>query len=98
MTEIVLDRSARSVSFRGHAGFAPRGRDPVCAAISMLMYTLCEIPGAKFEPGEASALVRVDTERESELEAICRGLRLLARCYPGCVRFIERGGEGKERT
>jgi len=40
MTRIRYDRDELRLEMEGHAGAGPKGEDPVCAALSMLMMTL----------------------------------------------------------
>lgn len=40
MTSVRYDPAVPEMIFSGHAGAAEAGRDPVCAALSMLMFTL----------------------------------------------------------
>lgn len=89
MTVVVFDRESGTVSMRGHAGAGERGGDIVCAALSILMYTLAAIPGAKLRSGPAWALLRLRRETAAETEAICRGFGLLAEAYPRNVRYKE---------
>ncbi len=39
---ITVTRSSDSVSFKGHAGYAPHGQDIVCSAVSALVQTLIQ--------------------------------------------------------
>ena len=100
MTRVVLDRSGRSLTLRGHAMSAKKGADLVCAALSALCCTLMAVPGAESELGEGYRRVLLPPGRECELETVCRGLRLLAADFPRCVSFEEeragRDGEEKE--
>lgn len=82
------------LTVQGHAGFAPRGQDIVCAAASALMLALCERLQEKnlvrelvMRPGYISVAMR-GAERETEL--IKCGLRQLERRYPQCVHVREK--------
>lgn len=59
MTTVVYSPADGLVSLRGHAGAGEKGRDPVCAAVSILMYTLAALPGAKLHLGEGWAVVEL---------------------------------------
>lgn len=92
---------------RGHAGFAERGKDVVCAAVSVLFETLGE--GLKrfgFSPrmrrSAEGGFYRVElsaeeaSSREAQLafELISVGLEGVAAAYPNHVRLEETFGEG----
>lgn len=84
MTRIVYEPALPALEFSGHAGAGPRGKDPVCAALSILLFTLFE--------AESAAMVRMNDgwcrvcggDRRS-YELIARGCRLLAEHYPAQV-------------
>lgn len=75
----------------GHAGAGERGSDPVCAALSILMYSLVA-SGAegRVERGEAELLL---PDRDVDV-ALC-GFRLLAESYPEYVSYKEMNDYGK---
>ena len=91
------------VTAKGHAGYAPEGSDIVCAAVSILLFSLAQ----RLRELEAAGCVRVETLRleagDAELRwtsgdaafmrdesAVVRaGLRMLAARYPGNVRVSE---------
>lgn len=93
MTNIRIDKDLLSVSAKGHACWDDTGRDVVCAAVSMLMFTLCAFAedngGAAFEEGD---LMRVEfpvSENDylfGGFDALCEGLRILGDHYPDHVR------------
>lgn len=82
------------LTLRGHAGYAPRGQDIVCAAVSALIYALVaalEEKGAvqevQIRPGQVSV---ASTEGcEAEFRMIRCGLAQLAARYPQCVHIEE---------
>ena len=85
---------------RGHAGYAARGQDIICAGVSMLAQTLAltleDTPGADArthtEAGELT-LTCADTPRTRELFRMCRiGYGALAEGYGEWVS-LEEGGE-----
>lgn len=39
---IEVTRHGDGISIKGHAGYAPRGQDIVCASVTMLVYSLIE--------------------------------------------------------
>ena len=80
------------VTVSGHAGYAPAGRDIVCAAVSALVYALA---GYLEETGQAE---RVDIRRgfadirgtaagAAALVLVRCGVEQLAQAYPGCVEI-----------
>ena len=75
----------------GHAGAGEPGRDIVCAALSILMYSLVA-SGAegRVESGEAELLL---PDRDVDV-ALC-GFRLLAESYPEYVSYKEMNNYGK---
>lgn len=75
----------------GHAGAGEPGRDIVCAALSILMYSLVA-SGAegRVERGEAELLL---PDRDVDV-ALC-GFRLLAESYPEFVSYKEMNDYGK---
>ena len=83
----------------GHAGYAEQGKDIVCAAASILFYTLRETLARHGIPHEASdgdARVidaRVDPafsfDADMIFDTICTGYVLLADAYPDHVLFTD---------
>ena len=88
----VKERQARGgweIAFSGHAGYAPEGEDIVCAAVSILFFTLAEAAvqkggGAFFRSGEGKIFVPEELERE--LSFVRSGIALLAEKYPEKVQ------------
>ena len=75
------------VTVSGHAGYAPAGRDIVCAAVSALVYALAgrlretgRLERFQSAPGYAEIAGMGDCAREFAL--VRCGLALLARQYP----------------
>ena len=87
MTRVVYEPDLPAIEFDGHAGAGLRGRDPVCAALSILLYTLAESPGVRARFGDGRARLR-GGERAA-YETVARGLRLLAHSEPEHVRWEE---------
>lgn len=84
--------SKTQVTVSGHAGYAPAGRDIVCAAVSALVYALA---GYLEETGQAE---RVDIQKGfadirgtggcgAVLALVRCGMAQLAQAYPGCVEI-----------
>ncbi len=83
MTRVRYDPAAPEMEFSGHAGAGAYGKDPVCAALSMLMYTLLEaLPAEETERYLADGSCRVRGGAAGTYEVIAAGLRLLAAEYP----------------
>ena len=83
---------ADRVTVRGHAGFAPRGGDIVCAAASALVYALMGALEAKnclrevsIRPGMVSVAARAGCG--AEFSMLRCGLGQLAAKYPQCVKI-----------
>ena len=85
MTRVEYSPAARRLRRTGHAGAGERGSDPVCAALSILVYALMA-SGAegRVERGEAELLL---PDRDVDV-ALC-GFRLLAENFPQNVEFKE---------
>ena len=75
----------------GHAGYAPKGQDIVCAAASMLMATLhkylLEKPGlTTSDDGTVSSIVCApDGQVEVAMDMCFGGFEMLATTYPAHV-------------
>ena len=103
MVKVTYDRRSHAVFLRGHADSAEKGRDLVCAAVSILAYTLgAFVLGMK--EAKAAECVCVDLlsgdtaisctpckDEEDDVttgfDAICRGFALLAENYPRSVTY-----------
>ena len=79
------------LTFSGHAGYS-QGQDIVCAAVSILFFTLANRisergdreEAAFFRSGEGKIFVPEELERE--LSLVRSGISLLAEKYPGKVQ------------
>ncbi len=84
MTRIVYEPGLPALEFSGHAGAGERGQDPVCAALSILLFTLFEAESAaQIRLRDGWCRVRGGDRRSYEL--IAGGCRLLAERYPAHV-------------
>lgn len=104
MTRITYDREELRLEMEGHAGAGPKGADPVCAALSMLMMTLAArmrereeetLPAVSQAPGHFMICCRPE-EGEAALcresfDTVFAGLALLAEHEPEhvSVRFTD---------
>lgn len=85
MTRIEYSPAARRLSLTGHAGAGERGTDPVCAALSILVYALLDAGAeGRVERGEAELLLP-----DRDVDVALRGFRLLAENFPQNVEFKE---------
>ena len=80
------------VTLSGHAGFAPRGQDIVCAAASALVYALIgaleeqdNIRELVVRPGHVT--VAAKEGGKAEFAMVRCGLGQLAARYPDCVQI-----------
>lgn len=88
MTEVHFNPRAGLLSVSGHAGAGEKGRDLVCAALSILCETAAALDGAETSRGEGWLVTAGDREK---LAVLTTGFRLLARDYPQYVRYEEDG-------
>ena len=90
---------------KGHANYAERGKDIVCASVSMLIYTLIESidendlsAPAVIEMREGETLIRVKPKSENRgkicavFEVIANGFKLLQKNFHENVKFCRVGG------
>lgn len=96
----------------GHAGYAPRGRDIVCAAVSALAQTAVRAlevlagvqPGAKITEGYLECILPpalLSEKAELILEVAAVGLKEVGRAHPEYVSITERevaGGDNGVRS
>lgn len=92
MIRVVIDEAACSLTVCGHAEYAEAGQDIVCAAASILVYTLAErlkamdsLDHAEFRDGFASVGATARSNAEAALETIACGFALLAKNYPNNI-------------
>ena len=88
MTRVLYDPAAPDMVFSGHAGAGTYGQDPVCAALSMLMFTLLEaLPAEGVERHLADGYCRVRGGAGGPYAVIAAGLRRLEKDYPAYVKL-----------
>ena len=96
MITIIYGEKGKDMSLQasGHAGYAPKGQDIVCAAVSTLMQSLAysvDSGTVTCDPGGESIL-RVQASRSldtlAKFELVTDGLMLLAQQYPANVQFV----------
>lgn len=84
MMSVRYTPAAPSLRISGHAMFAPRGRDIVCAAASILAYTLSAGGARSRETPDGGLIITGDA---AALRLIAGGYRLLSENYPKNIRF-----------
>ena len=83
MTRVRYDPAAPEMVFSRYAGAGEPVRDPVCAALSMLMYTLlAALPAGETGRELHDGFCRVRGGGREAYEVIAAGLRLLAAEFP----------------
>ena len=95
---IVITKEKDKITVSGHAGYATRGYDIVCASISALFQTFvasveeltddkieCEI-----EPGNAVTKIWTMSEKTKTLiESFFLGVKMIAESYPDNVKVVD---------
>lgn len=99
MLKINLDTHKFSLKVAGHAGYAQRGQDIVCAAASMLTATLARALGGVeglriMDDGDTMQVSCKPALKETErvvhvFSTIDGGFGLLANSYPNHVEYIK---------
>lgn len=96
MITIIYDEKEHDMILQasGHAGYAPKGQDIVCAAVSCLMQTLAYSVdgGTATRDPDGDNVLRVQAaqsfDTQAKFELVTDGLMLLAQQYPENVRFV----------
>ncbi|MBE6685819.1 MAG: ribosomal-processing cysteine protease Prp [Ruminococcaceae bacterium] len=97
------DKSRIELKLSGHANYARKGEDIVCAAVSALAFTYAEHNGGYTENNGAMVIKAVsrDPVEERILDVIIGGLRMISREYPDNLLIKENiqrhAGETAER-
>lgn len=102
MIRALYDRQAMRISVTGHAGYAPRGQDIVCAGASTLYYTLRAALEAEAEAGRGSITERdgeIDFAAEAEgqerarliMDTVWQGYELMAGQYGTYIKAVKTG-------
>ena len=87
------------ITLAGHAGYAPRGQDIVCAAVSALTYTLQEslnrltedTVGFSYAPGRVDiSFADLSAQGQMIINSFIVGMELLAGSYPDNVNLSRR--------
>lgn len=96
MINIIYDEAGQDLILQasGHAEYAPKGQDIVCAAVSALMQTLAySVDGGTVTRSQDDCnTLTVQAEQSfdnmAKFELVTDGLMLLAKQYPENVRFV----------
>lgn len=96
------------LSMRGHAGYADKGGDIVCAGVSAITYALLgwlanHDPGQFYrvvEPGETMIIVQEGRDIDTAFSVALIGLAQIAQKYPDNVTmtYSAEGGDSREQT
>ena len=85
-----------TISLSGHAGYAPRGQDIVCAGVSALFFCLieslsqisnCKIKEIKENDLETLELTNNDYNSRVLIQSFMIGCMLLANTYPDNIKI-----------
>lgn len=100
---IVISMTDNIVKIRGHAGYAPRGQDIVCAGVTAITQTLVEsiesLTGNEIKydmsPGRVDIEIK-DPDEDAQLlmDSFLVGVYVIADEFPECVRVEESNGLG----
>lgn len=95
---IVIDISARGIKIDGHAGYAEKGKDIVCSAVTVLVFNLINsiealtddvIEYQADEPGHMNIKFKSLSERGSLLvDSFFIGICEVIRAYPEYVELL----------
>lgn len=98
---INITATSSSIRIDGHAGYAPKGQDIVCASVSILAYSVAETlrqMGENCDMGNGFCHIQVPQGREDILTVVLNGFRLLAENYPDYVAFTFREEDGNKES
>lgn len=93
---ITVTKSKNEIILNGHAGYAEKGRDIVCAAVSMLTYNLQESINRLTEDSVGFCFAENETvisigdisvNTQLLIDSFIIGLEMLAAGYPDNVRI-----------
>ena len=103
MIKVVYDRSVTKLTVEGHAYSGEPGHDLICAAASILIYTLASFAKnthkarqvkklrIKLDEGDAEVSFKAKERYRMAItlacDAICAGFELLAYDYPGNISY-----------
>ena len=77
----------RKLEVRGHAGYADKGEDIVCAAVSILAYTFITLNDVEVIEYTVDTIV-VEYDKDTDISFIKTGFALIEKEYPDNVRIV----------
>ncbi|MBS5652497.1 MAG: ribosomal-processing cysteine protease Prp [Eubacterium sp.] len=83
---ITLKLTDKRLEARGHAGYAESGKDIVCSAVSILIYTFVNLNDADVLTDLPDCMI-VDTSN-LDISFLKKGFELVQEEYPDNVRLI----------
>ena len=102
MINIIYNEAGQDLILQasGHAEYAPKGQDIVCAAVSVLMLSLAYSvdSGSAVQDGEGVLTVKAvqSCDNSAKFELVTDGLQLLAEQYPTNVRYVNMHAAGTD--
>lgn len=103
MINIIYNEAGQDLVLQasGHAEYAPKGQDIVCAAVSALMLSLaCSVGGGIVERDDGRDTLTVKAvqscDNSAKFELVTDGLQLLEQQYPANVRFVNLHASGTD--
>jgi len=98
MIRICYEPGAHRLTADGHAGFAPRGQDIVCAAVSALLFALIgdlqqrphTLRRLDIQPGHV-VIAGAEEDCEAAFSLTVEGFRQIAMRYPAFVAVTIKG-------
>lgn len=80
------------VTVKGHAEYAPKGQDIICASVSILLYTLAaalgdDVADLKLDNGDSKVTWKTTKRTNHVASVVNEGFRLLAQSYPHYVSY-----------
>ena len=91
MIDIAYDKD-KAITITGHAGYAPKGQDIVCAAVSTAYHVLTALPGIGYcdKDDKCKAWAIIDDESvRTWINTIADVLKRIALSYPDHIRYVE---------
>ncbi len=80
----------------GHAGYAERGKDIVCAGVSTLVYTLCAATDSALVDGVVE--LKHSYRNRIVFNTVIKGLKMISQRYPDNVRIFRIRYPTEEKT
>lgn len=77
----------KRLEIKGHAGYAGKGEDIVCAAVSILAYTFIELNDVDVIEYTVDSIV-VEYSDNTDISFIKAGFKLIEKDYPDNVRIV----------